>query len=166
MGRSIHKSLNTESISITCRLLSDEISGQTCRPSIYSRFAVSEPKLREIYAPSFRDRRVQCWLVHHINPYVERVLIDDTFANRKGKGTLAAVKRTQQFMRQPGHAYYLPLDSQRFFNSIPLRPLLNLCKVLTKHYLSEHPLYPTLDFIVERGILHPVAQCPWTTIHN
>lgn len=162
MGRSIHKSLNTEAISQTCRALADEISAQRYQPSTYSRFAVTDPKLREIYAPSFRDRLVQCWLVHHINPYVERVLIDDTFANRKNKGTLAAVQRVQRFMRQPGHDYYLQLDIQNFFNSIPRNPLLTQCQSITQRYLSESPLYETLNFILERCILHPVAQCTWT----
>ncbi|MEL5615771.1 RNA-directed DNA polymerase [Serratia marcescens] len=162
MGRSIHKSLNTESISQTCRTLADEISSQRYQPSIYSRFAVTDPKLREIYAPSFRDRLVQCWLVYHINPYVERVLIDDTFANRKNKGTLAAVQRVQRFMRQPDHTYYLQLDIQNFFNAIPRTPLLTQCQSITQRYLSESPLYETLDFILERCILHPVARCTWT----
>ncbi|HCR2979757.1 TPA: hypothetical protein ON189_004958 [Serratia marcescens] len=162
MGKSIHKSLNTEKISQTCRALAQEISTHCYEPSGYSRFAVTDPKLREIYAPSFRDRLVQCWLVHHINPYVERILIDDTFANRKGKGTLAAVQRVQRFMRQPNHEYYLQLDIQNFFNSIPRNPLLAQCKSITQRYLSENPLYETLNFILERCILHPVAQCTWT----
>lgn len=157
-GSSVQKSLNMESISRTCRALSDEISQHRYRPSTYSRFAITDPKLREIYAPAFRDRLAQSWLVYQLNPYAERVLIDDTFANRTGKGTLAAVRRVQRFMRQPGHTHYLQLDIQNFFNSIPLGGLLIQCKKLTHRYFSGHPLHDTLDYMLEQCILYPVAQ--------
>ncbi|WP_236874205.1 RNA-directed DNA polymerase [Citrobacter portucalensis] len=142
--------------------MANEISQQCYQPSAYSRFAITDPKLREIYAPAFRDRLAQSWLVYHLNPSVERILIDDTFANRKGKGTLAAVKRTQCFMRQPGHTHYMQLDIQNFFNSIPLTGLLAQCKALTRRYFVNHPLYEILNFMLETCILHPVAQNTWT----
>jgi len=106
------------------------------------------------------------WLVYQLNPYAERVLIDDTFANRVGKGTLAAVRRTQRFMRQPGHTHYLQLDIQNFFNSIPLTKLLAQCKGLTHRYFSGHPLHNTLDYMLEQCILHPVAQNTLTVSGN
>lgn len=160
----MQKSLNMESISRTCLALADEISHHHYQPSTYSRFAITDPKLREIYAPSFR--LAQSWLVYQLNPYAERVLIDDTFANRVGKGTLAAVRRTQRFMRQPGHTHYLQLDIQNFFNSIPLTKLLAQCKGLTHRYFSGHPLHNTLDYMLEQCILHPVAQNTLTVSGN
>ncbi len=50
-------------------------------------FAVQDPKLREIFAPGFRDRLAQHWLISVIGPTIERAWIDDCFSNRVGKGT-------------------------------------------------------------------------------
>lgn len=70
-------------------------------PEPYQHFAITEPKLREIYAPSFKDRIVQMWVCSHLTPLMEKRFIDDTYANRKGKGTYAAIEKSQKLMRQP-----------------------------------------------------------------
>ena len=61
------------------------------QPQAFTVFAVTDPKLREIFAPAFADRLVQQWLVRHIEPWWDTRFIDDSFANRKGKGTHAAI---------------------------------------------------------------------------
>lgn len=96
------------------------------RPQPFTVFAVTDPKLREISAPDFADRLVQQWLVRHIEPWWDKRFIDDSYANRKGKGTQTAVKRLQHFMRQPGHRCYLKLDIRAFFPGIDRRIVLKL----------------------------------------
>lgn len=39
------------------------------QPQALTVFAVTDPKLREIFAPAFADRLVQQWLVRHIEPW-------------------------------------------------------------------------------------------------
>lgn len=146
-----------ENISRICQQLAEDMQTRQYTPSSYTRFAVTDPKLREIYAPAFRDRLVQNWLVYHMTPYVEKSLIDDTFANRKGKGVLAAVLRTQRFMRQPHHGHYLQLDIQNFFNSISHPLLLQQCDRLLERYFHTHPLKEMLRNLLRVTILHPVA---------
>lgn len=114
-GNSVQKSLGLLQMGSTCRELANELLTGTWQPGAHSRFAVREPKLREVFAPSFRDRLVQKWLIGHINPTLERQLIDDTYACRPGKGNLAAISKVQRHMRQPGHDYLLQLDIQSFF---------------------------------------------------
>lgn len=96
------------------------------RPQPFTVFAVTDPKLREIFAPAFADRLVQQWLVRHIEPWWDKRFIDDSFANRKGKGTHAAIGRLQHFMRQPGHRWFCQLDIRAFFPSIDRRTLQQL----------------------------------------
>ncbi|MCB1660117.1 MAG: hypothetical protein KDI39_17995 [Pseudomonadales bacterium] len=97
-------------------------------------FVAKRPKAREIHAPDFADRVVHHWLVPHLEAIYEPIFIYDSFANRKGKGTHAAVERLQQFVRQvysgqgKGRGYYLQLDIHNFFNSIHRPTLYGLLK--------------------------------------
>ena len=150
-------------ISTVCYTLAQQIlNGEYCI-SNYTHFAVTEPKLREIYAPAFRDRLVQCFIVKYAEPLVERHLIEDTFANRKNKGALKAIERSQQFMRQPNHRFYMQLDIQAFFNSIH-RPTLN--RLWQDYFLRSRNKfnYPHLFSLVaalsEQVILHNVLDSP------
>ncbi len=85
-------------------------------------FIAVRPKAREIHAPDFADRVVHHWLVPQLEAIWEPLFIFDSYANRKGKGSHAAVQRLQKFVRQvesgQGGGWYLQLDIHNFFNSI------------------------------------------------
>jgi len=99
------------------------------QPGQYVSFYVHDPKKRLISAAPFRDRVVHHALVNVIEPIFERKFIFDTYANRKGKGTHAALDRCTHYMRR--FAYVLPLDVRQFFPSIDHAVLLaNLAKNL------------------------------------
>ncbi len=106
--------------------LACDIANRRYQPGPFTVFAVTEPKLREIFAPTFTDRLVQHWLVSHVEPWWDKRFIDDSYANRKGKGTQAAATRLQQFMRQPAHRWYCHMDIRAFFPSINRDILLQL----------------------------------------
>lgn len=63
-------------------------------------FAIRDPKPRRILVPCFRDRVLHHALMAYMAPVLERALIDDTFACRPAKGTLAAVRRAQEHIRR------------------------------------------------------------------
>ena len=77
-----------------------ELLGGNYKPRPSLAFLVEKPKRREIFAADFRDRVVHHVLINIIEPYWERRFIFDSYACRKGKGNLAAVKRLQSFTRQ------------------------------------------------------------------
>lgn len=79
--------------------------------------------MREIHAAPFTDRVVHHWLVPRLEHLFEPVFIYDSYSNRRGKGTHAAVARLQQFLRAPGSTCFLQLDISNFFNSVH-RPTL------------------------------------------
>lgn len=106
----------------------DALASLRWRPSRTFSFVVSQPKAREIHASPFADRVVHHVITERLARLYEPVFIHDSFANRMGKGTHAAVERLQTFLRQACHggtrsAFALQLDVANFFNSIH-RPTL------------------------------------------
>ncbi|TCS72093.1 retron-type reverse transcriptase [Sulfuritortus calidifontis] len=95
----------------------------TWQPGNPRRFWVRDPKWREITAPPFADRIVHHAIVRVIEPLFERRFIADSYACRKGRGTHAAVMRTQAFLRRAkrrwgGGAYVVKCDVKSYFASI------------------------------------------------
>lgn len=96
-------------------------------PQHFRCFVVCDPKTREIFAPSFRDRLVHHWVVDRLAPLIDRRLIFDSFANRPQKGLHGATLRLQYMMRQlPSNAYFMKLDIANYFTSINRQKLKSL----------------------------------------
>jgi len=95
-------------------------------------FIAQAPKAREIHAPRFADRVVHHLIVPELEQVFEPTFIHDSYSNRVGKGTHAAVARLRQFIRQvesgQGGGYYLQLDIRNFFASIHRPTLWSLLK--------------------------------------
>lgn len=114
--------------------LHQQLRAGTWLPRRTVSFVVRHPKTREIHAPDFSDRVVHHWLVPQLEALYEPVFIHDSYANRAGKGSHAAVDRLHGFMRQRnGQGWFLQLDVHNFFNSIH-RPTLY---ALLKHRLGK-----------------------------
>ena len=96
--------------------LQEELETQTYRPGPYTSFYIRDPKLRLISAAPFRDRVVHHALCNIIEPLFERTFIGDSYANRKGKGTHAALDQAQAFVRH--YPYVLQCDIRQFFPSV------------------------------------------------
>ncbi|QQS28604.1 MAG: group II intron reverse transcriptase domain-containing protein [Sphingobacteriales bacterium] len=96
--------------------LQTELTTKTYSSGNYTVFYVHEPKKRLISASPFRDRVVHHALCNIMEPLFERSFIYDSYANRKGKGTHAAIERCQEFTRR--YKYVLKCDIRKFFPSI------------------------------------------------
>jgi RNA-directed DNA polymerase len=130
----------------------------TWEPRRSTCFIATRPKAREIHAPDFADRVVHHWLVPRIEAVFEPRFIHDNFANRTGKGSHAAVRRLQQFVRQvdsgQGAGWFLQLDVHNFFNSIHRATLWNILKPqLQKHRVSGPVMHAT-HALLRRAPLH------------
>jgi RNA-directed DNA polymerase len=112
--------------------LQRELNAGLWRPRRSTCFIATRPKAREIHAPDFADRVVHHWLVPQLESLYEPRFIHDSYANRRGKGSHAAVRRLQQFVREvasgQGGGWYLQLDVHNFFNSIHRATLWSLLK--------------------------------------
>jgi RNA-directed DNA polymerase len=136
--------------------LQRELSAGTWAPGEPTCFIATSPKAREIHAPPFADRVVHHWLVPQLEAIYERSFIHDSFSNRAGKGTHAAVDRCRSFIRQvhsgQGGGWYLQLDIRNFFNSIH-RPTLY---AMLKERMQRHGL----PLVVRRATHALLRQSP------
>jgi retron-type reverse transcriptase len=97
------------------------------------QFTIRDPKPRIISASDFRDRVVHHALCNIIEPIFEKSFIHDSYANRKGKGTHAALKRFDLFKRKVSrngkqlpdaddknhvYGYILKADVRHYFDSV------------------------------------------------
>ncbi|MBL7803679.1 MAG: RNA-directed DNA polymerase [Saprospiraceae bacterium] len=96
--------------------LRHELLALSYRPGPYRAFYISDPKPRMISAAPYRDRVVHHALCNLIAPILEKSMIDDSFANRVGKGTRPAVERFAQWCKT--YPYVLKCDIRKFFPSI------------------------------------------------
>ena len=99
-----------------CWRLRLELLDKSYTPGPYNTFEITRPKRRMISAASFRDRVVHHALCRVIEPLFDRRFVYDSYANRKAKGTHAAMDRFQEFCRK--YRYLLPCDVRKYFPSI------------------------------------------------
>jgi len=96
--------------------LQTELQAQTYQPGAYHHFFIHEPKRRKISAAPFRDRVVHHALCNLIDPIFDARFIADSYANRLGKGTHAAIDCLQGFSRR--YRYVLRMDIVKHFPSL------------------------------------------------
>jgi len=101
----------------------------------YKRFLIYEPKERLIEVPPFKDRVViRCFCDNVLKPKIEKKLIYDNAACRKGKGSSFAINRLEKFLRHEylkeknNKIYFLKCDIKKYFPSINHQILLNTLK--------------------------------------
>ncbi len=107
-------------------LLKKELETMAYQPRPLKKFVIRDPKTRVIRKSSFRDRIIHHALVNVIEPIYERIFIFDSYANRMGKGTSAALKRFDIFKRKAnrdgkggkGIGYVFKADIKQFFDSV------------------------------------------------
>lgn len=96
-----------------------------------TRYIIQDPVPREIIALSFRDRIVQHLVHSYIYPIWDKWFIYDSYSNRVGKWTLAAIQRASKLMRSCSDnytkdCYVMKCDIQSFFVSVDRHILRNL----------------------------------------
>ena len=118
--------------------LSKKLLNKTYRIGQYKQFYIYEPKQRNIEALSYRDRVVlMAYCTNIIQPKIEKRLIFDNVACRKGKGTHFGIQRLHKFLkdyyRKHGEkGYFLKCDVKKYFQSIDHKIL--------SHYLQKSGL--------------------------
>jgi len=133
--------------------LQDELLNMTYRPKSLTQFTIRDPKTRLISASHFRDRVVHHALCNIIEPIFDRIFISDSYANRKNKGTHAALERFDYFKRkisQNGkllpnakdnnqvYGYVLKGDIKHYFDSVDHEVLM---QIISKKIKDEKVLW-------------------------
>lgn len=115
------------------------------QPGAYVHFHIHEPKIRKISAAPFRDRVIHHALCNQIEPCFEPLFIDDSYANRKHKGTHRAVDCLQRFSRR--FAYVLRADIVKHFPSIDHEIL----KEILRQTIMEDDVMRLIETIIDSG---------------
>ena len=90
----------------------------------HHQFVIYDPKERLITAPCFEERIVHHAIMNICEPHLDRLLIFDSYACRKGKGRLACLERVRKYAAR--YPWFLKLDIRKYFDSIPHERLLGL----------------------------------------
>ena len=90
-----------------------------------------DPQTRKISKSEFRDRIVHHAIISILEPIYEKTFIYDSFANRKGKGALSAIKRFDEFKRKVTlnfkvEAFCLKADIKHYFQEVDHEILLQI----------------------------------------
>jgi RNA-directed DNA polymerase len=123
--------------------LQEQLINQTYRPGAYSTFMIYEPKKRMISAAPFKDRVMHHCLINVIGPIFERTFVEQSYANRVGKGTHRAIRDVQRAMRE--NNYLLHCDIRKYFPSIDF---LLLKQIIRRKIKDEHVLW-LCDLIID-----------------
>ena len=141
--------------------LLNDLKNETYKVGIYRRFEVVQPKLRLISALPFNDRIVQWSIYRIINPFYERLFIEDSYACRKTKGTIAALTKFSNWLKYlhlvdkriqkssssnstQDRIYYLKLDISKFFYRIDHKVLMRIIN----RRIKDKRLLNLLDIII------------------
>ena len=108
---------------------------------------------RRISAAPFRDRVVHHAIINVIEPLFEPAFIYDSYANRRGKGTLAALRRAQKFAHR--FSYVMRLDIRKYFPSIDHEIL----KALLRKKIGCVRTLVLLDNLIDRSNPQETMEC-------
>lgn len=115
--------------------LEKQLQAKTYKIGKYKPFILFDPKERTIEALPYKDRVVlMCFCKHSLEPRIERRLVYDNAASRRGKGTHFAINRLHGFMQQSfkdangNGGYYLKCDISKYFQSVDQAILIDKVK--------------------------------------
>lgn len=133
--------------------LKAELEAMTYEPRKLKRFVIHDPRSRVIYASDFRDRVVHHALCNLLEPLFDKTFIFDSYANRKNKGTVAAILRFDKFKRKVSQngrligkakdnnmvvGYALKADIRHYFDTVDHEILM---KIISRKIKDEKVLW-------------------------
>jgi retron-type reverse transcriptase len=137
-------------VSANIKRLHQELRDETWMPLPYKEFTAYEPKERLIRAPQFRDRIIHHALIQVLEPIYDKILIYDTYASRKDKGTHAAVDRLTQFLRGANdNMFVFHGDVRKFFDNIDHETLIT---ILRRKIADERVITLIRKILTNQGI--------------
>ncbi len=131
--------------------LHEELRDKTYKTGQYRTFVISEPKKRLILSLPYRDRVVQHSLCGNVlEPLLDRKMIHDNCASRRGRGTHFGLQRLTGFLREHYHrhgttGWFLKGDIKAYFYTINHE----LLKEKLYRYIGDKDLLWLLDSIID-----------------
>ena len=142
-------------------VLAEEMWNDTYKIQGGIAFTVRLPVWRECFAATLRDRIPHDWAMMREEPILETVFPDAITANRKGRGTTAAIQMVQDKVYEYSEGYtrcdlwLFSGDFRGFFMSIDKRIAVKTVLALNKqHYTGRWPE------ILDRLFSQIIYNCP------
>ena len=135
-------------------------------PKPLANFTVRDPKTRKISKLDFRDRVVHHALCNIIEPIFEKSFIQDSYANRLGKGTLKALQRFDSFKRKVSKnnsiiCFVFKADIRRYFENVDHEILIEIIKKKIKDSKVIWLIKKILNNSAGGGGEAPRKACHW-----
>ncbi len=113
--------------------LRNELIFHMYKPKPLESFIIRDPKTRKISKSDFRDRIVHHALCNVIELIFDKSFIYDSYANRKGKGTLKAIQRFDYFKRKVSKnntrkCFIFKADIKHYFDEINRNILVGIIR--------------------------------------
>ncbi len=105
-----------ENLNENIQRLRGELESGDIRVGGYNSFKIFDPKERTICSVPFQQRVMHHALMNVCVPVMDSYQIYDSYANRKGKGTFAAIERARKFHRR--YDWCVKMDVRKYFDSI------------------------------------------------
>ena len=110
-----------------------ELLSNIYKPRPLKTFIIRDPKTRKIKKSYFKDRIVHHAICNILEPIFEKRFIYDSFANRKGKGNLNAVKRFDKFKLKVSknntrNCHVFKADIKHYFDTVNHNILINILR--------------------------------------
>ena len=109
----------------------------------YRYFKIRDPKERIICAAPFEERLLQHAIMNVCHPYFDKVLIDSTYATRKGKGVYAALDKAVNAMSH--YEFAVKLDFRKYYDSI----CHHILKAKLRRIFKDKELLKLFDRIID-----------------
>lgn len=134
--------------------LCDELLERRYKPQPSTCFIISDPKKREIFAATFRDRIVHHLYYNYTYELFNRTFIEDSYSCRVGKGTHYGIHRLEKHIREVSENYFKPtyvlkMDIKGYF--------IHINRVLLLSFVNE-----TLDKMMLRKTID--GECKYCDI--
>ncbi|MDH5665459.1 MAG: reverse transcriptase/maturase family protein [Nitrosopumilus sp.] len=123
--------------------LNYDLKTKTYQHSSYEHFKINDPKPRDIYKASVRDRLLHHAIYRALYPYFDTKFIHNSYSCRKNKGTHKALIAFNKMARKVGKnhtktVWVLKCDIKKFFARIDHNILK---QILAKHITDDNILW-------------------------
>lgn len=122
----------------------------------YRTFIVEDSKKRVINAPNFEDHILHHAVFNFLEEIFDKKFIENSFANRKDKGSHKAVLKLQKESKK--YNWYLKLDITKYFQSVDQEILYEQIK---RHVNDEKFLFYVkmiIESYLETNIINPLTK--------
>ncbi|KGN97180.1 CRISPR-associated protein Cas1 [Porphyromonas gingivicanis] len=121
----------------------------------------SDGSYRTLSIPSPIDLYLQRNLINVLYPIIDKTNSPQSYAYRKGKGALEAIKQVELLKRKLGKKYYVVrCDIDNFFDSIPIEQLMGMFQNITRDPLLSRMvrLWIKSGVVDNKSHFHPHLQ--------